>query len=219
VAAQTRGPGPLPTERPRPDGFRKQEHFLNNLRDSETQEISLAAYHRALPEPTDDEIRWLLDQGIDGDAMALPYAIRSSWVRFDRTTFDFNKDGEKAIIFRAVDGEAVDLIAWQPRTGKITSWRGIAFCLGDVDQVFCPSTYFMDGMLSIHADPLEWLRADRAGIVIVNPRLTYAHFGRSSGRVFIPELSLAQRFKAWLRPPKSRVKIFTSNNIAEGIAA
>jgi hypothetical protein len=183
---------------------------------------SLAAFHRALPEPTDLEIRWLLDQGIDGDAMALPYALRSSCVRFAGNAFDFAgaAGAERAVIFRAEDcGDAIDLIAWAPRSGKIGSWRGAAFCLGDVDQVFCPSTYFMDGMLSIHVDPLRWLRAGRAGIVIVNPKLAYPHFAHSSARIFIPNIELARKFKAWVRPPKSRVKIFTTNNIAEGIAA
>ena len=136
---------------------------------------SLEAFHRGLGFPTDAQLRWLLDQGIDGDAMALPWPIRAAAVHFDGYSFDFDAQGERALIFRAEDrGEAIDLIAYQRRTGKLASWRGVAFCLGDQDQTFNPATWFMGGALRVHANPLTWLKSGRDGIVILRPELTYA---------------------------------------------
>ncbi len=57
----------------------------------------------------------------------------------------------------------------------VASWRGQAFCLGDIDDIFNPATYFAGDALRIHATPLDWLHADREGIVIVRPELAPAY--------------------------------------------
>lgn len=85
------------------------------------QAPSLAELHRSLRFPADDQLRWLLDQNIDCDAMALPWPIRGATVCFDGTAFDFERAGgagEHAIIFRAEDrGPAIDLIAYAANHG------------------------------------------------------------------------------------------------------
>src|SRR4051812_45319122 len=73
---------------------------------------SLKAFFLSLSFPSDDGLRWLLRQEIDGEAMGTPWPIRGANVRFDGCTFDFDPEGERAIIFRADDcGEVIDLIA------------------------------------------------------------------------------------------------------------
>jgi hypothetical protein len=167
---------------------------------------SLAEFYRALPFPSDNELKWLLRQGIAGDTMASP-VIRGGLVRFERDgVFDF-ADGIRAVIFRSDDrGEPVDLVAWQPKTGQLATWRGVGFCIGDVGRVFCPSTYFAGDALAVHKSPLEWLSSGRDGIVIVQPKLTYANF-HSGMRVRCTDIELSQQLKRWLRAPARKVEI------------
>ncbi|MGC2409383.1 MAG: hypothetical protein WA441_05165 [Methyloceanibacter sp.] len=168
---------------------------------------SLAAFYRSLPFPTDGELRWLLNQGIDGEVMASPYAIRGAAVEFDRHTFDFDPDGSRAVIFRADDrGEPRDLVAWGPKSGRLASWRGSAFCVGDADDVLNPAINFMDGALRIHRTPLEWLRSGRDGIVIVQPKDVCGHL-HDGMRVVCTDLQLSQQVREWLRAPARKIEI------------
>ena len=130
----------------------------------------LKSLHRSWGFPTDDEILWLLDQGIDENAL---WPISGATVRFNGAIFDLDhEEGKRALLLRAEDrGEVIDLIAWQPRTGALASWRGQAFCLGDVDDILNPANYFAGDALRVHATPLDWLLAHRDGIVIVRPDL------------------------------------------------
>ena len=169
---------------------------------------SLEAFHRGLGFPTDAQLRWLLEQDIGGDSMVEPWPIRAAEVRFEDHSFDFDTQGEQALLFRAEDrGEAIDLVAYQPRTGKLASWRGVAFCLGDQDQTFNPATWFMGGALRVHANPLTWLKSGRDGIVILRPALTYAML-RNAHRVSFADAELAEQFETWMQPPKPMVEIF-----------
>jgi hypothetical protein len=64
-----------------------------------------------------------------------------------------------------------DIVSWCPKSGQIASWLGTAFCLGDTDQIWNPATYFGGNDLAIHADPLAWLKSNRQGLCIINPKL------------------------------------------------
>ena len=119
----------------------------------------------------DIEIGWLLDQGVSPAAMLLQPEIRAANVVFlDGNTFDFDESGIRAFVFKELDSD--DLVAWRPASRtlpeRLATWRAVAFALGQ-DSIFNPATYFMDGKLHVHADPLDWLRAGREGIVIVKP--------------------------------------------------
>ena len=58
---------------------------------------SLASIHRSWGcPPTDDLIRWLIDQGVSEEAMVSPYPIGGAKVRFDRGTFDLDESGVRA---------------------------------------------------------------------------------------------------------------------------
>jgi hypothetical protein len=163
--------------------------------------MSLATVHRrwGCP-PTDDQIRLLLDYGIDGEAMTQPYPLGGAKVRFNGYTFDIDSKGQDAVTFRAEDrGEVIDLVAWNPDTSELASWQGAAFCLGDADQIFNPATFFMSGALHVHRSPIEWLRADRAGIVIIRPDLCHAYL-RYTRRLAFADVHHALEVKAWLQP-------------------
>jgi hypothetical protein len=179
--------------------FTEQSQALH----SENQ--SLSSIHRSWGFPTDDQLLWLLDQGVSEKAL---WPISGAIVRFDGATFDLtDEEGERTLTFRAEDrGEVIDLIAWQPRTGALASWRGQAFCLGDLDDIFNPATYFAGDALRVHATPVDWLLADREGIVIVRPDLAPAYLSHCQ-RIRCSNAAYARHVKKWIQPRQSSVEI------------
>lgn len=168
------------------------------------QDKPLAAAHREWSFPNDAEILWLLAQGVSDKAL---WPISGATVRFDVATFDLDHEGERALTFCAEDrGKVIDLIAWQPRTGALASWRGQAFCLGDVDDIFNPATYFAGDALAIHATPLDWLLANREGIVIVRPDLAPAYLANCQ-RICCSDQAFARQLDKWLKPREPMVEI------------
>jgi hypothetical protein len=165
---------------------------------------SLSSIHRSWGFPTDNELLGLFDQGVDENAL---WPISGATVCFDAGTFDLDDSGERALIFRADDrGEVTDLIAWQPHTGTVASWRAQAFCLGDLDGIFNPATYFAGDALRVHATPLDWLRADREGIVIVRPDLAPAYLSHCQ-RIRCSNAAYARQVKKWVQPRQPAVEI------------
>jgi hypothetical protein len=62
------------------------------------------------------------------------------------------------------DGELVDLVAWQPRTGRLASLeRRAGWLAGPPPEADAP--------LVVFADPLPWLASCRAGVVVVHESL------------------------------------------------
>ena len=168
------------------------------------QDEPLSAVHRSWGFPNDDEVLWLLNQGVRDTAL---WPISGATVRFDGATFDLDHEGERALTFRAEDrGEVIDLIAWQPRTGALASWRGQAFCLGDADDIFNPATYFESDALRVHATPLDWLLADRDGIVIVRPDLAPAYLANCR-RLRCSSKDHALQVAKWVQPRKPMAEI------------
>lgn len=63
----------------------------------------------------------------------------------------------------------------------------------------------MGDALWVHRNPLDWLKANREGIVIVQPRFTYAYL-RHVPRLAFSSAAHARQVQAWLHPPKPMVK-------------
>lgn len=164
--------------------------------------------HRSLPIPSDGIVGWLLEHGVGAGAMMEPWLLKEARVKFiGPDTFDFDDSGEPALIFRAEDREeATDLIAWSARTNKLATWRCATFCLGDLDQVFNPATYFMGGALRVHGTPLDWLRAERDGIVLVRPDLAFAYL-RNCPHLVVGEAVFGRQLDKWIQPPRPTCKI------------
>ena len=146
--------------------------------------------------------------------MAGPWSIKSAKIRFfNGGSFDFDRGGHAAIIFLAEDcGEVIDLIAWQQKSGAVASWRGAAFCLGDTEHIFNPATYFADDALRIHRTPLDWLKASREGICIVQPARAYSYL-RGVSRVSCADEVYLQEAKRWTRAPAPTVKFLVEEII------
>jgi hypothetical protein len=173
-----------------------------------THLLTLRALHREWGLPSNEQIRWLLDHEVSVETLqAEPCSIAATTVRFDGRFFIPDPDGEKALIFRATDrDEVIDLIAWSPRSDEIGSFLGVAFCLGDQDQLYNPATWFAGGGLCIHKSLLEWLRASRRGIVIIDPKQTYAML-RQVPRLVFTDAALARQVREWLQPPRPRCEL------------
>jgi hypothetical protein len=161
-----------------------------------------------LPLPSGKSLQWLLEQGVPFDAL---YALRSAWVNFDGDTFNFDPEcsDDPVLLFGCEDrGEVIDLAAWSARENTFATWRSTAFCLGDLDQCFNPATWFDGDGLHIHRTPLDWLKAGRDGIVILNPKLCWAYL-RNVPRAICADIEHGEEVKRWIKPPRRpQTKIF-----------
>jgi hypothetical protein len=168
----------------------------------------IRSYNSYWDVPTDAEVAWLIGRGVSETAMMTPTLILAANVKFlENRTFQFDAEGNRAFLFRVEDeGTGIDRVAWEPKRGELATWRGAAFALGQ-DSIFNPGSYFGDSALRVHRTPLEWLRAERDGVVIVQPQLTYAYL-RDARRLSFADLAHAQQVKRWLEPPRPRTELF-----------
>jgi hypothetical protein len=77
--------------------------------------------------------------------------------------FEEDPGGQTFLVFP----EAEDAVYWQPQSGKLATWNGRAFALGE-DAIYNAETYAFDCHLNIFPDPLEWLRDGCDGIVVLD---------------------------------------------------
>jgi hypothetical protein len=172
---------------------------------------SLAAIHLSWGLPTGVEILALLNNGITLTALTRPWPVGAARVRFDGHRFELDPSGERAFTFVIFDrGEAFDIGACEPHSGRLGSWLSRGFCLDDHDWLGNPAVTWAGGALRIHASPLEWLRASREGIVILRPELSYIYLGRCR-RLWVSDKQFAAKVKGWLQPPKRNVEIIVAD--------
>lgn len=129
------------------------------------------------PEPLrQPQIDWLLSAGVTMDAACWPEAILAI-------------NG----VFYFPDDDAF----WEPMASG-RKLRG-HFCLGE-DNITDADTYSFDGALRLWETPLEWLKAGRAGIVVIDWSRAFDHL-RDAPRVSVPK-SLMPQYTKWMKPPR-----------------
>lgn len=139
--------------------------------------------------PTQAELDLMLGAGIDVLALTQPDPVMVAYgVVAADGRFDAHPCGWPwyAIEMLTVD----DIVMWLPDSMMVTNWSGRAFALGEeiIDRT---GTYSFDCNLNIFADPLEWLRAKRDGIVILPSQWSLAFDRlRNVPRIAIAELLL-----------------------------
>jgi hypothetical protein len=136
--------------------------------------------------PSTAEIERFIAEGISIWSLIRPDPIAKSNVVFDHSSlFEFAgpDDGDKrvpAFIFPARDEHeavgglpcldeieaVVDLVAWSPGCDRIAAWLGRCALLGQ-EQVFA-ARLCQDGVLSVWRSPLDWLRNDRDGVIVLH---------------------------------------------------
>jgi hypothetical protein len=88
--------------------------------------------------------------------------------------FEFARDARDAsgaivaVVFLASDdlGNAFDLAAWEPKTGRLALWLGRVSMLGQ-DNLY---GWRLGKPLMVHETPLEWLQAGRDGVFVIDPQ-------------------------------------------------
>lgn len=128
------------------------------------------------PQPLrQSHIDWLLSHGVTIDAMIYPEAMLASG-----GTFYFPDDDA----------------FWEPKNNnKLTGH----FCLG-ADEILETSHYSFDGALPVFETPLQWLKANRRGIVVIDWSRAFDNL-RDCPRVSVPR-SLMPLWKKHMRPPR-----------------
>jgi hypothetical protein len=186
-----------------PDGDRR----LRSRHAENAEKSSAKALKRwQVPTSTLTELRWLEGQGVSRTSILCPWPIGAANVAFHGKTFELDATGERVLTFLIEDGsETIDIGAWQPRTGKCGTWNGVGFAIGQ-EAIFNPASYFAAGALRVHETPLQWLQAERDGVVVVQPRLAYAYL-RNVPRLTFADPRYARQVMRWLQPPKSTVEI------------
>jgi hypothetical protein len=142
------------------------------------------------------DINWLLARGVSTNAMVRPVAMMTALGR--RTPdgcFESDDEGERWLAFEQ-DG---DTVFWQPRLHLLCSLERRSFALGE-DIVDNPGTYAFDCNLNVFDHPLDWLRASRDGIVVMDWRRVFDRL-RDVPRVAISE-SLLPLYRRHMLPER-----------------
>jgi hypothetical protein len=135
--------------------------------------------------PTQAQLDWLRRSGLDVMALIRPtITMMTSGVRHQDGRFDFDPAGMKWLAFE----EDEDFVFWQPRTGELATAEGRAFALGEA-LIGDAWTYSFDCSLNIFTNPLEWLRAKRDGIVVLDWSIAFDRL-RDCPRVAVAEAML-----------------------------
>ena len=124
--------------------------------------------------------KWLLDQGVPLNTLMEMTQVRVV-------------DGALAF-YEAVSG---DVVLWHPKTGQLESWLGNAFALGE-DNIFNAGTYAFDNFLTVHSDPLDWLRGGGHGIVVLRWELAFDML-RDATRIAVSE-QLLPAYRQHMKP-------------------
>jgi hypothetical protein len=133
--------------------------------------LSAEEIFEQLPPMSSSAFHWLLSQGVPRAVLAAEVPCLAKVV-FHRSQsfFDFVDDGEgiDALILLARDecGEPADLVAWSTRHQELGAYFGAVSVLG-ADDILAPRLTG-EAALLIHRTPLEWLKAGREGVVIIN---------------------------------------------------
>lgn len=126
---------------------------------------------RTLPVVYTIMMQWLVTKGVHpltiGSGQKTPIKFAHGRCAADGW-FDPEPSGPACFAFLVEDGAGViDLAFWDPRSGATATLQQYGFALGE-EQIDNPGTYSFDACLKIHADPLDWLRASRDGIVVLD---------------------------------------------------
>lgn len=120
------------------------------------------------------QLDWLLTQGVPMDAILWPEAIE--WA------------GDNVYV---IDGNHF----WDADSGFVGGY----FCLGE-DNISDANAYSFDGALRLWETPLEWLKANRTGIVVIDWTQAFDRL-RDCPRLAVPK-GLMGKYKQWMKVPR-----------------
>jgi len=165
-------------------------------------------FHKLLAPPPPDVIKFLRRKGVSVDALVEPELPAFASVAFhdDQPLFDFTDEAGdegavRATVFlgRNEDGDPSDLIGWSSQTRRFAAWYGAVAMLGE-DYLAGP--WLEDG-LRVCADPLEWLQAERCGVVILDAKR--ARWRLAGEPLIVTATPFGRRLRDALRLPEPRI--------------
>jgi hypothetical protein len=180
----------------------------------------LAGEFLSHPSLTERERRELERQGASVEALN---RIRAGGiVHTGRDTFELQQQIEygrpsRAFLFLVSDigGAPADVVGWQPATGWLGTWRGLAWALGQ-ESVYRPR---LDEhrALKVHPTPLEWLRDGCRGIVLLRASLAAA-FLCDAGPLLVDDAEFGAELRASLTPPAPRILVAVAGASRRSVA-
>lgn len=137
--------------------------------------------------PSQSDLNTLQRLGIDIMALATPVAMQVAHGNCaEDGLFEADPSGARWYAFQ--EFAVGDIVFWHYPSGRLVSWCGRAFALGE-DVIGEPATYSFDCALNIYDSPIDWLLSRRDGIVIL-PREWPTAFDRLRD---CPRIALAER--------------------------
>jgi hypothetical protein len=153
-------------------------------------------------------VAWLLrlkELGISVDALSEPeLPVQAKVVlRGDTFEFDDGKLASDALVFLVRDdnGEPADFVAWAPKSDRLSSWWGIPM-LGM--KFLSEPRLDPDGALAVFTDPIEWLIAERNGLLVVS-FVNAAHLLRAAAPLRASSAKEANRVRNLITAAPPRV--------------
>ncbi|MER2269802.1 hypothetical protein [Methylobacterium oxalidis] len=83
--------------------------------------------------------------------------------------------GDRAFLFlvEASDGQAMDIVAWDPATGRLATWLGEAWALGQ--NALLQQHTLADSAPLVWRTVPAWLNAGRRGLVVIRLQVAVLH--------------------------------------------
>jgi hypothetical protein len=153
--------------------------------------------------PSTEAVRWLLAQGVAVETLARRWAVGANFVLFHPGgRYTPCVCGDFAFIFACLTVDGVsDLAAWQPSTGRLMTRLGAVGLLGQREAEEAHDD-ISARPVSVWRTPLNWLRAGRKGVVIIDREMAAHILG---GLPVIPDDAQHGRALLALRVPPPRV--------------
>jgi hypothetical protein len=155
---------------------------------------------RVLVDPVPEDLTALVQQDVSAMALIRPSLIQIALGhKAPDGRFEPDASGSRWYAFDVAD--AADIVFWQRDTGEIATSDGRAFALGQ-ERIGEAATYSFDCALNIFDDPLDWLRANRDGIVVLPNRWQDAFDRlRDAPRIAIAE-TLLPLYRRHMKPAR-----------------
>ena len=187
----------------------------------------ILAEHRLARPLTQSDLKTFLAAGVPAPALSWTACGRLAMIMrervvFDRGRFDYSRHRPECEAVAAFTvpllgetGDSADVMAWRP-TGPSALWTG-ALAMAGEEQVFAPRSDLGEA-LDVHENVVEWLRAGRNGVVILNAARAAEQLAGCVLRA--RSADHARRLRAALtRPPPQIVVARPAVTLVDGCAA
>jgi hypothetical protein len=158
-------------------------------------------------------------EGVSLKALRCPAPVRTGRIVFKGNGFEIepynctSAESNPACLFLVTDrhGQAQDIVAWAPETGRMAAWLQRAWALGQ-DMIYRPRLSDHQG-LRVWRSPWGWLRAGREGIVPV--RLSALPFQLDcAGPLTVEDTAYGRELEAIITPALPRITVPVSEGLA-----